>query len=774
MATRLRIQTKLFVVFIAVGLLSIGVGVFVPLRVISWLSPRQGKALLETTHQNFLRFYVELTQEPVEKIGKALNEWPEFVQAFKSGSSSVILQLLQQYAEENGYNFLTGIEGSPEIPTRWEPAKVRFVKVLNSPEDYAEWSSQLALKQEGGEEKVRLIPWQLRDRPYLLAGSVAPIYGSEGQVLGGLIVGRPLIRKDLREPGDPTYFYDNDFFTAQFEEFHDVSAQVIGVESQRFRAFVDATPMLKESLLDRRESTYLEKKISNVDSQILYVPLEDVSGNLVSVLYLHLPLPPETYAWKTLSETFYYGVAIAVLLAFVMALVVSRSISRPIKQLSEGALALSKGDLDYRVTVRTNDEVGDLAKIFMEMRRRLGHTLDQLQERARTIEEKNIALDRTLAEISRMRDFTEDILRSIDGGVITFNLAGEVTKLNRAARRLLQIPEGVEETKALQYIPETIVPAVGEVLKGGQIVEHSEMQIHRTDDSRVPVDLRISALKSAERTIGAVVTLYDLTQVQTLKEQIRRQEHLAALGTLSAGIAHEIRNPLGIIKGAAEILQKRFGNLKEEEGLSEFILEEVERLSSVVTDFLDFARPKEPNFTASDLNRVLRRSVQLANLSESHPRVEVVLDLYDALPALELDPDQCQQAFLNLILNAAQAMPQGGRLWVRSRLAEDSSEVQVEIADTGSGVEEAIRSMMFDPFFTTKDEGTGLGLSIVHRIIENHQARISLESAPGEGTTFRICFRVKPSESASRDGEDRGIDALSSFLNDSLKERNSR
>jgi PAS domain S-box-containing protein len=371
------------------------------------------------------------------------------------------------------------------------------------------------------------------------------------------------------------------------------------------------------------------------------------------------------------------------------------------------------------------------------MRSRLKQTMEQLQVRAKTIEEKNVALDQSLAEISRMRDFTEDVLSSIDGGVITFGLNARVTKINEAARRIL----GLDSEDSSSQIPPVIVNIITEVMTSGRRVEHEEMEVDRPDGTKVPIDLSVSFLKSQERNIGVVATFYDLTQVRALQERVRRQEHLAALGTLSAGIAHEIRNPLGIIKGAAEILQKRFGQHEDEEGLSGFIIEEVKRLSTVVTEFLDFARPKEPHFRPCSLNDVIKRSLRVANLPAVHPKVQTELEL-DQLPQAEADPEQCQQALINLILNAAQAMPEGGGLCIRSRHEADNQRVIIEVMDTGQGIDSETRSRIFNPFFTTKDEGTGLGLSIVHRIVENHKAHISVESTPGEGCTFRIAFPV--------------------------------
>ncbi len=744
MTVRLKIQAKLLIAFLAVGLLSILVGVFIPLWVISLRSPEKSKERLFQTKNNILTFYEEFVKEPQE-IGAKLNERPDFVSAFERQDLAALHRLLHQYEQDvGGYTFLIESERETKPQDPWEPTKVRFLKILQGPDEFSRHQSQLPEPEAAARSLLRLIPRVHREQVYYLAGSTAPIRNSAGEILGGLLIGRPLIRKDPQQIREPDYRYDRDYFSDDFEEFHNVSILVVGVESPLFRVFSDQVPDLQAALFDRHQVCYLEEaRISNVASQILLVPVEDTSGKPISVLYLHLPLPPETYAWRVLMGSFYYGIAIAVVLAFLMAYFVSRTISRPIKQLSEGALALSKGDLSYQVSVRSEDEVGNLAKIFLEMRRRLGQTLEEVQQRAKTIAEKNVALDQSLAEISRMRDFTEDILRSIDGGVITFDLAGQVTKVNQAARRVLRFSEEIQETDIEKYIPAAITEVVETVLRTGQTVEHTEMEVERTEAEQVPIDLSVSLLQSQDHTIGAVATFYDLSQVRSLKEQIRRQEHLAALGTLSAGIAHEIRNPLGIIKGSAEILRKRFGHLKEEEGLSEFIIEEVGRLSAVVTDFLDFARPKQPHFVPEDLNQVLRRSLQLANLAQSHPQIKVVLSLEPHLPTVEIDPEQCQQAFLNLILNAAQAMPEGGHLSLCSRHLPESGEVEVEITDSGPGIDSEIKPHIFNPFFTTKDSGTGLGLSIVHRIVENHKAQISVLSTPGEGSTFRIRFPVE-------------------------------
>lgn len=750
---KLRIRVKLLLAFMAVALLSIMVGVFVPLRVIAWEAPRVGKESLDHAYQSIFNTYQQLVLEPQEVIIPELSEDPDFILAFELRNSSAVFRKLQQYGEANSYHFISTREGFGEFPRFGTRARPRLVRIFTDPEEYTLKAEELDTTPDPQREIMKLIPAELEESSssYYLAGSPVAVRNEDGELLGGVIIGAPLIRWYPGRIDERDYYLDDDLFT-EYEEAHGVLIEAISWASLRFRTEAENFEPLYETVVEMRKPFYTERElgdpkndIGNVLSQIQYIPVEDTSGNLIDVLRLHIPVPPETLAWRSLSGVFYYfGMPMAVVLATVMAYFVSQTISKPINRLSQGAEALSKGDLNYEIDVNTNDEVGELASTFVHMRNRLKQTLQELHQRAQTIEEKNIALDRSVAEISRMRDFMENILRSIGDGVVTFDLSGQITTVNPAARKILNISENANLLEWTEGIDPRLKSIAEGVLKSGQPVERQELRVDRFEGQPVTIELSVHPLKSEERTIGAVVTFYDLTQVLSLKEQIRRQEQLAALGTLSAGIAHEIRNPLGIIKGSAEILYKRFGHLKEEEGLTEFIVEEVKRLSTVLTDFLDFARPHPPNFEPTDINQTLLRSLRLANLPSEDGGIEKQVELEDDIPPISADGEQCQQAFLNLILNAIQSMQQGGVLTLRSRYFPGENgrpgTVEVEIADNGEGMDEQTRASIFNPFFTTKDQGTGLGLSIVHRIVENHHARISVESARGQGTSFKIQF----------------------------------
>ena len=220
------------------------------------------------------------------------------------------------------------------------------------------------------------------------------------------------------------------------------------------------------------------------------------------------------------------------------------------------------------------------------------------------------------------------------------------------------------------------------------------------------------------------------------EEQLRRADRLSALGELSAGMAHEIRNPLGSIKGAVEILKDDY---RPDEAKYEFIQilqKETDRLNQIVQEFLSFARPKQPEFQLADLNKSIESVLTLTAQEAKKAGVTVEKRLDQSIGKRNLDAGLLKQAFLNLVLNAIQAMPSGGVLNVESGLRDDA--LEVTIRDTGIGIPEENRKKLFSPFFTTKKNGTGLGLAITYRIIQNHRGTIDVKSEQGKGTTFTV------------------------------------
>jgi len=244
-------------------------------------------------------------------------------------------------------------------------------------------------------------------------------------------------------------------------------------------------------------------------------------------------------------------------------------------------------------------------------------------------------------------------------------------------------------------------------------------------------------------------------RLEQVQAEAQRSERLAALGQMSAGLAHEIRNPLGVIKGSAEMLHQKLGEsnpLASE--LAGYISSETNRLSALVTRFLDFARPLHAELTSQQITAVLERALNDVSLAEKNTRVRVEREYQENLPLIPLDEGLCEQAFVNLIQNAYDAMgTSGGTLRVTATKANSGQRdgVEVRIDDTGPGIPAKLREQIFNPFVTTKKTGVGLGLSIVSRIIDGHHGTIRVESGKDGtgGTGFVIFFPAKEEAVAS-------------------------
>jgi len=253
---------------------------------------------------------------------------------------------------------------------------------------------------------------------------------------------------------------------------------------------------------------------------------------------------------------------------------------------------------------------------------------------------------------------------------------------------------------------------------------------------------------------GVALSIGVTLQNSQVYERMKERDRLAALGQMAAGLAHEIRNPLGAIKGAAQFLQPEAagqGGL-DPAGTKEFlniIVEEVNRLNNIVSQFLDYARPYRGEQEPLEVNDVVRKTLHLLAKESAGKGIEVVPSLVDGLPPVRADAEQLVQVFLNLSLNALQAMPDGGRLFVSTairratRRGAAAAFLEVRFRDTGVGIPPGDLRNLFIPFFTTKEKGTGLGLPISQRIIENHGGTIEVRSQPGMGATFTVLLPVE-------------------------------
>ncbi len=256
---------------------------------------------------------------------------------------------------------------------------------------------------------------------------------------------------------------------------------------------------------------------------------------------------------------------------------------------------------------------------------------------------------------------------------------------------------------------------------------------------------------------GVAASMGVTLQNSQIYERMKERDRLAALGQMAAGLAHEIRNPLGSIKGAAQFLQplegpKTDGSTRE---FLDIIVEEVDRLNKIVSQFLDYARPYRGDPSPLDANDVVRKTINLIEKERGGSPVEITMNLLDGLPQVRADAQQLRQVFLNLTINALDAMPQGGRLQVSTSLRRSTRRgaaaafLEIRFRDDGIGIPPADLRNLFIPFFTTKEKGTGLGLPISQRIIENHGGTIEVRSQPGSGSTFTVLLPVEADAYAS-------------------------
>jgi signal transduction histidine kinase len=253
--------------------------------------------------------------------------------------------------------------------------------------------------------------------------------------------------------------------------------------------------------------------------------------------------------------------------------------------------------------------------------------------------------------------------------------------------------------------------------------------------------MEIEALEALAPAMAMAISRALLYQNLKRKDlQMMQSEKLAALGEMAASFVHGIRNPLGIISGSAETLKKKIPEPVQSE-MIQFIREESERINRMLTNFLEFAKPKPPTFQEVNLKDILRRTVDLSSIPARERGVQVVQEYPQDKVSLFLDPEQIHEAFVNLELNALEAMPAGGTLRI-TLTQKENKDVIIRVSDTGVGIPAGRESKIFDPFFTTKERGTGLGLTIVHTVVKNHGGTISVANNDGGGATFTISLPV--------------------------------
>ncbi|HBA87513.1 MAG TPA: histidine kinase [Geobacter sp.] len=421
------------------------------------------------------------------------------------------------------------------------------------------------------------------------------------------------------------------------------------------------------------------------------------------------------------------------LLSALSAWLLSRGISVPLRHLTEGAGKLAEGDSHVRVAVTSADEIGVLASTFNYM-------ADELERRKQSILSTLEELRKSRLEILDERNFKESVLESISSGIITFSPEGRLTSINGTGRLFL----GDAIHGDMHY---------SEVFRGWTGLSERVAQVlaRHSGYGREPFRFDRGAGMThfdvgffpighdAEK--GLTVTLRNETEKEKLREEMMRLDRLASLGKLSAGIAHEVRNPLTGISLLLDDLHDQAGASYDDKEMIKKALAEIERVEKLITALLNYSSPARADFRECDLNRLVSDTVLLMRRPCERQRVRLAMEQGD-IPPFRIDPEKIKQAVLNIIRNALEALPDGGRISVATELRGE--EAVITVSDDGPGIAAEDIPLIFEPFFTRKGAGTGLGLSISQRVVEEHQGKIRVQSRPGEGTRFTIELPILP------------------------------
>ena len=362
-------------------------------------------------------------------------------------------------------------------------------------------------------------------------------------------------------------------------------------------------------------------------------------------------------------------------------------------------------------------------------------------------------------ELREEEIFREKVLEGMQHGLFVCDLEGSITLANRSA---LEMCKWGEDKVLGAKIGDLISRGSGgssgsfifEILEQGGPPMFHEAYMKQPDGLHIPIRMYVSRLMGNEgKKQGAIILFVDLSDIRNMEKQIRHLDTLAALGRFTSAVAHEIRNPLTGIAAGIQYLERKGGLTDDQRENISIILMEVDRLNRIITDLFKVAKPRDLLYQEVSVKGLIDRSYKSVMEILNNKRIEFETEIADNLPVIEVDHDQILQVFINLIKNAAEAVPDGGKVMMTAAkygggvpeviMEKDKTLVCFEISDNGPGIDRGDIGKIFEPFFSRKVGGTGLGLFISHNIVQHHQGRIDVSSKPGNGTSFKVYLPLK-------------------------------
>lgn len=432
--------------------------------------------------------------------------------------------------------------------------------------------------------------------------------------------------------------------------------------------------------------------------------------------------------------TYYISISIVALVVVFCAIwfgfYLAKTISIPIKELAEGTRRVAEGDLDFKIEMVADDEIGSLVDSFNRMTQDLRIGRDQLEQSAKKLKEQNI-------EIEERRRYMEIVLENVSTGVITLDAHGLITTTNKSAEKMLMVRS-----------QDLIGKSYTELLRGQHldIADEIRDQLVRSVSNSVDFPLRttidgsprsfmihVRALKDeSNKFLGLVLTFDDLTEQE-------KAQRTAAWREVARRIAHEVKNPLTPISLSAQRLKRRFSSQLNEPVFDEctrMIIDGVELIQNLVNEFSTYARFPTAKLEINELPPIIQETVAL--FKEDHPHIQFHIHIAPDIPKMNIDRQQIKQAMINLVDNAIAAIDGSGSIYISVKYDVVKKIVRIEVADTGKGISDDQKIRLFEPYFSTKKSGMGLGLTIVNSIVADHHGTITVQDNHPQGAKFII------------------------------------